>query len=54
VHIHYVIQPVTKEQMDGYDAAGPTLQEAMFARDEQLDETSVERLACAARLYFSD
>ena len=25
VHIHYVIQPVTKEQMDDYDAAGPTL-----------------------------
>jgi hypothetical protein len=44
VHIHYVIQPVTKEQMDDYDAAGPTLQGAMFARGEQLDEADVERM----------
>ena len=31
VHIHYVVQPVTREQMSDFSAHGPSLQVAMFS-----------------------
>lgn len=48
VHIHYVIQPVTEEQIaDG--VYGPRLQVEMFSRGETPDEQQVEQFADRAR-----
>jgi diadenosine tetraphosphate (Ap4A) HIT family hydrolase len=48
-HIHFVVQPVTKEQMEKYGRYGPHLQQAMFAADELLDRNAAVALAAAAR-----
>jgi diadenosine tetraphosphate (Ap4A) HIT family hydrolase len=48
-HIHWVVQPVTRAQMDEFDDYGPSLQVKMFERGEALDPASVERFATAAR-----
>ena len=49
VHIHYVIQPVTKRQMAEYGVYGPDLQAAMFAADTPPDVREVEVAAETAR-----
>ena len=54
VHIHYVVQPVTKEQMSVFAAHGPNLQVAQFALGVSPDPADVERVAEVARLLFSD
>ncbi len=54
VHIHYVVQPVTKEQMSDYEAHGPSLQVAMFSMGSAPDPTDVERISNLARARFSD
>jgi ATP adenylyltransferase len=41
-HIHFVVQPVTQEQMDDLSAYGPRLQVAMFDRNEAPPEPDVE------------
>lgn len=51
-HIHYVVQPVTAEQVSVFDAVGPALQRAMFDRDETPDERAVEEVAERARGLF--
>jgi diadenosine tetraphosphate (Ap4A) HIT family hydrolase len=53
VHIHYVVQPVTTEQMRAFDAHGPALQVAMFATGQPPDPVDVERVAEIARGYFT-
>jgi hypothetical protein len=53
VHIHYVIQPVTAEQMTQFGTHGPALQVAMFADNEAPDHDEVDRIADAARIRFS-
>jgi hypothetical protein len=52
VHIHYVVQPVTAEQMAEHDAHGPRLQVAMFAAGHVPAAEDVERVAEQARRAF--
>jgi diadenosine tetraphosphate (Ap4A) HIT family hydrolase len=54
VHIHYVVQPVTKHQMADFGVFGPNLQVAMFAEGEPPAAVDVERIATLARLRFAD
>ena len=54
VHIHYVVQPVTKEQMSDFAAHGPSLQVAMFSMGGAPDPADVERISDLARFRFSD
>jgi diadenosine tetraphosphate (Ap4A) HIT family hydrolase len=54
VHIHYVVQPVSKQQMSETGAYGPTLQVSMFSRGNRPDPTDVERICKTARLRFAD
>jgi diadenosine tetraphosphate (Ap4A) HIT family hydrolase len=54
VHIHYVIQPVTKVQMSIVGAHGPQLQTAMFAAGDSPNSEDVDRVATAARKRFSE
>jgi diadenosine tetraphosphate (Ap4A) HIT family hydrolase len=53
VHIHFVIQPVTRAQMDRFGRYGPALQQAMFAAAEFPDPDDIERIADQARRLFS-
>lgn len=52
-HIHYVIQPVTADQMAELDGHGPKLQMAMFARGEVPSAAAVDRVAQLAREAFA-
>ena len=54
VHIHYVVQPVTKDQMSDFAAHGPNLQVAMFSKGRAPDPADVERVSDLARVQFSD
>jgi diadenosine tetraphosphate (Ap4A) HIT family hydrolase len=49
-HIHWVVQPVTRAQMNELEDHGPHLQVKMFERDEVPDAAAVERFADAARI----
>ena len=53
VHIHYVVQPVTRALMDDYAAYGPSLQVAMFTRGELPPDDEVAALADRARAAFA-
>ncbi len=53
VHIHYVVQPVTKSQMATFGVYGPTLQVAMFSAGELTDRGAIEKAAARARLLFA-
>ena len=53
-HIHYVIQPVTREQMAEFGAHGLVLQVAMFDHGAPPPDDAVEELADRARRMFSD
>jgi diadenosine tetraphosphate (Ap4A) HIT family hydrolase len=48
-HIHFVVQPITRQQMERYGGYGPYLQQAMFADDAQLDRTAAGAFADQAR-----
>ena len=52
VHIHYVVQPVTKDQLAHFDSHGPALQAAMFATGATPDPADVVRVADHARTLF--
>lgn len=52
-HIHFVVQPITREQMERYSRYGPALQQAMFAADELLDRGAAESFAAQARERLS-
>jgi diadenosine tetraphosphate (Ap4A) HIT family hydrolase len=51
-HIHYVVQPVTRQQMTDYAAFGPALQVAMSRAGAVPAEADVERVAEEARRLF--
>ncbi|MEV7229060.1 hypothetical protein AB0M79_18830 [Polymorphospora sp. NPDC051019] len=40
-HIHFVVQPVRREDMDGHDRFGPALQMAMFQAGQTPDPRAV-------------
>jgi diadenosine tetraphosphate (Ap4A) HIT family hydrolase len=52
VHIHYVVQPVTRELMTRFDDVGPMLQVAMFNVNEAPPEPEVAAFAEQARGAF--
>lgn len=52
VHIHYVVQPATREFMTRFDAVGPMLQVAMFDLNEAPPEPEVAAFAEQARAAF--
>lgn len=52
VHIHYVVQPVTTDQMQRHQAHGPMLQVAMFTGGEAPESHQIEALATRARAAF--
>jgi diadenosine tetraphosphate (Ap4A) HIT family hydrolase len=54
VHIHYVIQPVTRQQITELGSHGPNLQVAMFDTGELPGAREVELTADKARRLFSD
>jgi diadenosine tetraphosphate (Ap4A) HIT family hydrolase len=49
VHIHWVVQPVTKAQMNQLDTHGPALQAAMFALRDFPDADAAAAFARNAR-----
>jgi len=51
-HIHFVVQPVTGEQMQRFDAHGPALQVAMFESNEVPPTPAVEAFASRAASWF--
>jgi diadenosine tetraphosphate (Ap4A) HIT family hydrolase len=53
VHIHYVVQPVSRALMDEHGAHGPALQVAMFKRGELPPEDEVTLFADRARQAFA-
>jgi len=53
VHIHYVVQPATRELMDRYTDYGPHLQVAMFDAGVLPPESEVGAFADRARAAFS-
>jgi diadenosine tetraphosphate (Ap4A) HIT family hydrolase len=53
VHIHYVVQPVTDEQMQTLGAYGPSLQLAMFDAGITLASADVDRVSERARQLFA-
>lgn len=53
VHIHYVVQPVTADQLESFGCYGPDLQVAMFEAGAAPEEEAVERLAERARVLFA-
>jgi ATP adenylyltransferase len=53
VHIHFVVQPVTRETKEGWDAYGPALQMRMFERGESPATDEVEMFAERARPLFA-
>jgi hypothetical protein len=48
-----VVQPVTADQMNEFDAHGPKLQVAMFTSGELPPEAEIERIAELARQAFA-
>jgi diadenosine tetraphosphate (Ap4A) HIT family hydrolase len=52
-HIHYVVQPVSRQQVAEYGSYGPALQMAMFAGGSVPTLRDVERVAAAARERFA-
>jgi diadenosine tetraphosphate (Ap4A) HIT family hydrolase len=48
-HVHYVVQPVTAEDVAAFGAHGPGLQAAMFARGEPVDRAAAGAFAQRAR-----
>jgi diadenosine tetraphosphate (Ap4A) HIT family hydrolase len=49
VHIHWVVQPVTRTLMDEFGVYGPALQMAMFERGEKPAGDEVEAFAAVIR-----
>jgi diadenosine tetraphosphate (Ap4A) HIT family hydrolase len=54
VHLHYVVQPITRALMDDHGAHGPRLQVEMFADGRPPSEDDVATFAHNARLAFAD
>jgi diadenosine tetraphosphate (Ap4A) HIT family hydrolase len=52
-HLHYVVQPVTQQQMTDFDAYGPDLTVAMFRSGQTPSVHDVNRVAEHARRLFA-
>jgi len=52
-HIHYVVQPVTAEQVRKFGAYGPALQQVMFSEGSAPDPDDIAEMAERARTLFS-
>jgi diadenosine tetraphosphate (Ap4A) HIT family hydrolase len=52
VHLHYVVQPVTRDLMNRYGDYGPHLQVAMFDANEFPPKVEIEAFADRARMAF--
>jgi diadenosine tetraphosphate (Ap4A) HIT family hydrolase len=52
-HLHFVVQPATKADMERFGAYGPALQMAMFREGSVPDETEVEALCQHLRTVLS-
>lgn len=52
-HIHYVVQPVTRELMHEHGMHGPKLQARMFEVGETPPEDAIEAFASQARAAFA-
>lgn len=52
-HIHWVVQPVTRDLMTRYGLHGPRLQVAMFADEPAPDPAAVEVVAAKLREWFA-
>ena len=52
VHVHYVVQPVTRAQMADHASLGPALQAEMLSIGRAPDPRDVDRIADRARLLF--
>lgn len=53
VHIHFVVQPITRSVIARFDALGPDLQTAMFRAGELPDPNEVERISERVRSAFA-
>jgi diadenosine tetraphosphate (Ap4A) HIT family hydrolase len=52
-HIHFVLQPVSSEQVDRFHATGPTLQAAMFAAPTMPADADITTIADQIRAAFA-
>jgi diadenosine tetraphosphate (Ap4A) HIT family hydrolase len=53
VHIHFVIQPITRSEMARFNAHGPDLQTAMFRNGELPDPNEVDLICEQLRSIFA-
>lgn len=53
VHIHYIVQPVSRQLVDKHGAYGPRLQAAMFDDGEIPSPSEIESFATLAKAAFS-
>ena len=53
VHIHYVVQPITKTQLAAFGVHGPKLQVEMFSAGERPASKDIEVTAARAKLLFA-
>jgi diadenosine tetraphosphate (Ap4A) HIT family hydrolase len=54
VHLHYVVQPVTADDVADLGVYGPRMQAAMFERGEPVDPEAAEAFAQRARAWFGE
>ncbi len=54
MHIHWVVQPVTRPQMEEFGTHGPRVQAEMFARGKLPHPAEVEAFASRARTVFAN
>jgi diadenosine tetraphosphate (Ap4A) HIT family hydrolase len=52
-HLHYVVQPVTRQVMDQFECHGPGLQEAMFTAGVLPQSSELAAVADRARQLFA-
>lgn len=53
MHVHYVVQPVSRALVEELDTVGPGLQLAMFDRGEAMPREQVDAFAERARTAFA-
>ena len=53
-HIHFVVQPVTRDQVAASGLYGPALQMQMFRLDDTPAAADISRIADVARRLFAD
>lgn len=53
-HVHFVVQPATRDLTERFDALGPALQVAMFEAGEPPDQAAVEAICDRFRTTLGD